>query len=101
MKRFIFPFVMAVLLGVLIVGCASLGVRNEGTSGPFAWHVTDLKSESAPLLQGTSGDTSGTYSLTLVLKETQGIPLTFTYRKDTIYASYITLSQTGGSSDQS
>ncbi|HJY82617.1 MAG TPA: hypothetical protein VKK81_16230 [Candidatus Binatia bacterium] len=101
MKRFIFPLVMAVLLGVLIVGCASLGVRTEGTSGPFAWHVTDLKSESAPLLQGTSGDTSGTYSLTLVLKETQGIPLTFTYRKDTIYASYITLSQTGGSSDQS
>jgi len=79
-----------VLLGMLIAGCASLGVRTEGTSGPIAWHVTDLRSESVPL-RGTVGDARGTYSFTLVLKETQGIPITFTYRKDTIYASPITI----------
>ncbi len=90
MKRFIFPLVMAVLLGVLIISCASLGTRTEGTSGPISWHVIDLKSESSRVPRGTVGDTRGTYSLMLVLKETQGIPITFTYRKDTIYASNIT-----------
>jgi hypothetical protein len=81
---------LAVLLGVLIVGCASLGVHTEGTSGPIAWRVTDLRSASTGQ-RGTFGDTTGTYALTLVLKETQGIPITFTYRKDTIYASDITV----------
>jgi hypothetical protein len=76
---------MFLLLGMMIAGCASLGVRTEGTSGPIAWHVTDLKSASVPR------DAPGTYSFTLVLKETQGTPITFTYRKDTIYASNITV----------
>jgi hypothetical protein len=72
-------------LGMMIAGCASLGVRTEGTSGPIAWHVTDLKSAAGPR------DVLGTYSFTLVLKETQGMPLTFTYRKDTISASNLTV----------
>ena len=80
-----------VLLGMLIASCVPLGTRTEGTSGPIAWHVTDLKSESVLGLRGTPGDARGTYSFTLVLKETQGILITFTYRKDTIYASYITV----------
>src|SRR5262245_4928341 len=95
MKHFIVPLVMAALLGVLLVGCAStggLGVHTEGVSGPIAWHVTDLRSESSPVTRSaTSGDSRGIYALTLVLKETQGVPLTFTYRKDTIYASHITV----------
>jgi hypothetical protein len=33
----------------------------------------------------------GTYSFTLVLKERQGTPITFTYRQDTIYASGVTV----------
>jgi len=70
---------------------ALLGVRTEGTSGPLAWHVTNLKSTSVPGLRGTIGDVHGTYSFTLVLKETQGMPITFTYRKDTIYASSVTI----------
>jgi len=82
---------LAVLLGVVIAGCASLGVHTEGTSGPIAWHVTDLRSASTPGQRGTFGDSRGTYALTLVLKETQGIPITFTYRKDTLYASDITV----------
>src|SRR5881296_1406810 len=82
---------LTLILGVILTGCASLGVRTEGTSGPLAWHVTDLKAESVPGLRGTTGDAHGTYSFTLILKETQGIPITFTYRKDTIYASSLTI----------
>jgi len=81
---------MFLLLGMMIAGCASLGVRTEGTSGPIAWHVTDLKVESVGD-RTTPGDVRGTYSFTLVLKELQGIPITFTYRKDTIYASELTV----------
>jgi hypothetical protein len=83
--------ICVLLLGMLMAGCVPLGTRTEGTSGPLAWYVTDLKSESAPGLRGTPGDTRGTYSLTLVLKETQGIPLRFTHRKDTIYAASVTV----------
>jgi len=86
LRAFIF-----VLLGMLIAGCVPLGTTTEGTSGPIAWHVTDLKTESVPGLRGTIGEAHGTYSFTLVLKETQGIPITFTYRKDTIYASSLTI----------
>jgi len=84
---------LTLILGAVLTGCASLGVRTEGTSGPIAWHVTDLKSELVPGLRGTPGDARGTYSFTLVLKETQGIRITFTYRKDTMYASSITILQ--------
>ena len=83
--------ICVLLLGMLVAGCVPLGTRTEGTSGPLAWYVTDLKSESAPGLRGTPGDTHGTYSLTLVIKETKGIPLRFTHRKDTIYAASITV----------
>src|SRR5882724_4009748 len=86
LRAFIF-----VLLGMLIAGCVPLGTTTEGTSGPLAWHVTDLKTESVPGLRGTIGEARGTYSFTPVLKETQGIPITFTYRKDTIYASSLTI----------
>jgi hypothetical protein len=79
------------LLGMLVAGCVPLGTRTEGTSGPLAWYVTDLKSESAPGRRDTPGDTRGSYSLTLILKETQGIPLRFTHRKDTIYAASLTV----------
>src|SRR5713226_6358886 len=77
-------------LGMLIAGCVPLGTRTEGTSGPIAWHVTDLKTESVGD-RTSPGDFRGAYSFTLVLKETQGIPITFTYRKDTIYASGLTV----------
>src|SRR5262249_43036009 len=90
MQRFICPVMVMCLLSA---GCATLGVRTEGTSGPIAWQAIDLKSESAPVLQGTIGNSTGRYSLTLVLKETQGIPITFTYRKDNIYASGLTVSR--------
>src|SRR5713226_5135099 len=77
-------------LGMLIAGCVPLGTRTEGTSGPIAWHVTDLKTESVGD-RTSPGDFRGAYSFTLVLKETQGIPITFTYRKDTIYATDLTI----------
>ena len=78
---------IVVFLGMLMAGCVPLGTTTEGTSGPIAWHVTDLKSASVP------GEVRGTYSFTLVLKESQGTPITFTYRQDTIYASGLTTLQ--------
>jgi hypothetical protein len=72
---------IVVFLGMFMAGCVPFGTTTEGTSGPIAWHVTDLKSTSVP------GEVRGTYSFTLVLKESQGTPIIFTYRQDTIYAS--------------
>jgi hypothetical protein len=36
------------LAGVVLLlgGCAGLGVRTEGTSGPLAWRVADLRAET-------------------------------------------------------
>src|SRR5215467_10921542 len=76
---------LVIFLGMRMVGCVPLSTTTEGTSGPITWHVTDLKSTYVP------GTTQGTYSFTLVLKESQGTPITFTYRKDTIYASGMTV----------
>ena len=83
---------LTLILGAALTGCASLGVRTEGTSGPIAWHVTDLKkSESVLGPREVQGESRGTYSFTLVLKETQGILITFTYRKDTTHAVGVTV----------
>jgi len=74
-----------VLLGMLMAGCVPLSTTTEGASGPITWHLTDLKTTAVP------GESQGMYAFTLVLKESQGTPITFTYRKDTIYASGLTV----------
>jgi hypothetical protein len=38
--------VRVVGLLLLLGGCASLGVRTEGTSGPIAWRIADLRGET-------------------------------------------------------
>ncbi len=70
--------VLALLLSVIVAGCATLGVRTEGESGPLAWHLTDLK------FIGTPGESTA-YSYTLVLREREGRTVTFTHRSDIIY----------------
>ena len=74
-----------VLLGMLMAGCVPLSTTTEGASGPITWRLTDLKTTAVP------GGSQGMYAFTLVLKERQGTPITFTYRKDTIYASGLTV----------
>lgn len=71
----------ALLLGVVVTGCASLGVRTEGVSGPIAWRATDLKVQAvgeAPGFIGVGRAAQEVYSFTLVLQETQGTAITFT-----------------------
>src|SRR5262249_25090593 len=64
---------LAVLLGVVLVGCAAYWQGHTGgTSGPIAWQITDAKSVADRV-----GERSA-YSFILVLQETQGTALTFT-----------------------
>jgi hypothetical protein len=64
---------LAVLLGVVIVGCATYWQgHTAGTSGPIAWSITDAKAAADRVAERSA------YSFVLVLHETQGTPLTFT-----------------------
>jgi hypothetical protein len=65
-------FIIA-LLGLILAGCASLGARTEGTSGPVHWQATQLH-VSPP----TAWEKRETYQFTLVLRELQGTALTLT-----------------------
>ena len=78
----------ALLLGVVVTGCAALGVRTEGISGPIAWRATDLKVQAVGEAPGFVGRTQKeVYSFTLVLQETQGTAITFTKMAYTLYSS--------------
>jgi len=75
------PHLLVVLLqGVVMAGCAALGVQMEGVSGPIAWRATDCK------VQAVAGDTGviigregrEIYTCTLILHETQGTTIIFT-----------------------
>lgn len=77
----------ALLLGMVVTSCASLGMRTEGVSGPIAWHATDFKIQAVGEAAGVLGRPTQqeVYAFTLVLQETQGTALTFTkmaYRVD-------------------
>ena len=76
------------LLGVVVTGCASLGVRTEGVSGPITWRATDLKIQAVGEAPGFVGKAQQeVYSFTLVLQETQGTAITFTKMAYTLYSS--------------
>ena len=69
----------ALLLGMVVAGCAPLGIRTEGVSGPIAWRATDLKIRAVGEASGFIGRAvQEAYSFTLVLKESQGTAITFT-----------------------
>ena len=65
---------------VVISGCAALGARLEGVSGPIAWQATDLR-----VVERQVTDTGRElYAFTLVLKETQGRGVIFTHLEYTM-----------------
>jgi len=83
MSRMLF----ALLLGMVVTSCASLGMRTEGVSGPIAWRATDFKRQAVGEAAGVIGRPTQqeVYSFILVLQETQGTALNFTkvaYRID-------------------
>jgi hypothetical protein len=72
---------LAVLLGVIITGCATYWqAHTEGTSGPIAWYITDAKAAADRVGERYA------YSFVLVLQETQGTSLTFTTLTYTVYS---------------
>jgi len=72
--------VATVILG-LLAGCASLGVKTSGISGPVAWRAVDMKTSGMSLL----GRYSDIYSFVLVLKETSGSAITFMKIEKQVY----------------
>ena len=80
---------LAVLLGVVIAGCAGYWkAHTEGTSGPIAWSITDAKAAADRVGERYA------YAFVLVLQETQGTPLTFTTMTYTVYSGTATHSGT-------
>lgn len=67
-------------LAVVSGGCATLGARLDGVSGAIAWQATDLR----VVERQVTGTTRELYVFTLVLKETQGLGVTFTHLAYTI-----------------
>lgn len=71
---------LAVLMGMVLVGCAALGSRLNGVSGPIAWQATDLR----VVERHVAGANRELYAFTLVLKTLQSTAITFTQAKFTI-----------------
>jgi predicted aspartyl protease len=65
---------------VVLSGCAMLGARLEGVSGPIAWQATDLRVVERQVTETNQE----LYAFTLVLKETQGHGITFTSLEHTM-----------------
>lgn len=55
---------IATCLSILLGGCASLGPRTEGVSGPIVWRITDLRVEAREI----NGQSFAGRAFTLVLK---------------------------------
>ena len=87
---------LTLLLSAIVAGCAAIGHRTEGVSGPVAWHVTDLRITQGLLAQDADGKARDRYEFTIVLKETQGTAITFTHHEQTCYEPGV--SPAGGSS---
>ena len=76
---------LALLLGVVIASCASVGFRTEGASGPVAWQATDLRIIQRPIPGDATREKGDHYTFTLVLRETQGTTITFTHMAWAVY----------------
>jgi hypothetical protein len=55
---------LLLMLLVLTTGCATLGSRTEGQSGPLAWRTTDL----AIVAKNVGGQAAETYDFTLHIR---------------------------------
>lgn len=67
-------------MSLVITGCAALGARLSGVSGPIAWHATDLR----VVERDVAGAKRDLYAFTLVLEEIQGTAVTLTHAAYTI-----------------
>ena len=80
-RQHLAPCLLAVLLGVVMGGCASYWqAHTAGTSGAIAWSITDAKAAADPVAERSA------YTFVLLLRETQGTPLTLTTLTYTIYS---------------
>ena len=70
------PLDVLTLVAVVLVatGCATLGVRTEGTSGPIAWHVENI----AVVTRDQRGRPVDGQAFTVVLRNVSDHTLTFT-----------------------
>jgi hypothetical protein len=72
---------LVVLVLLLVTGCASLGSRTEGASGPVSWKAEDME-----LAQRTVETRRyWSYSFSLVVRETRGVGITFNEIRTAIY----------------
>ena len=76
-------WLITLLLSLVVVGCATTGVRTNGTSGAVVWQVIDFRLDPPSLLEKRE-----TYNFTLVLRETQGIAITFTQLNAKVYNAF-------------
>ena len=65
---------------VCFAGCASF-IKTEGTSGPIAWYVTDLRTVTRII----AAQPVDTYDFTLVIKNVSDRTLVFTRMDRTVY----------------
>ncbi|MGQ4810034.1 hypothetical protein NKDENANG_03479 [Candidatus Entotheonellaceae bacterium PAL068K] len=70
---------LAVLFGVVVASCASVGFRTQGETGPLAWQVTDPKVTRNP------NEADFVYTFTLVLREREGRSITFRHLSYIVY----------------
>jgi len=76
---------LAILLCIGSAGCAAYWHdQTQGTSGPLTWYVIDATSEAA------REPTLATYTFTLVVQQTEGVPITFTTMTATVYSGTAT-----------
>jgi hypothetical protein len=61
-------------MAILLNGCASLGPRTEGVTGPIAWRVTDLRAETREI----KGQLFEGRAFTLVVRNVSAETITFT-----------------------
>jgi hypothetical protein len=75
---------------LLLGGCAGLGIRTEGTSGPLAWRVADLHAET----QSIQGKAVEGRAFTLVIRNISDRTLTLTKLSERRYQPGTGLSST-------
>ncbi len=74
-----YRFVVIVLLGVVVAGCAVRGVRTEEIRGPVTWRAENFRIIQRPIVGDATRDKGDHYMFTLVLREPHGTAITFTH----------------------
>ncbi len=66
------PLLVCLSIGLVLAGCASLGIQTEGQTQSLQWRATDFRNDLIEL------EEREIYAYTLVLQETLGATITFT-----------------------